>query len=166
MKNSSQLKFHVFLIYFTFLAIISIACSAEVPPKVPTNWQLTEASEAFSLHLPPGWNLRELQGIDSYVGEIAGDDVRLQFDYGWYSNSLAEDNDPDHDVSYEDIDGRRAKLVRPKEGSGGITGVYFEQVNSEESGFGVNRLAISGTGLTNRQQETAFTIFRTIRFPS
>ncbi len=92
--------------------------------------------------------------------------MRLQFDYGWYSGSLVEDNDPDHVVKHERIDGRRAKLVRPKEGNEGLTGVYFEQVNSEESGFGVNRLAISGTGLTKIQQETVFMIFRTIRFPS
>ena len=38
-------------------------------------WELVEVSGwpgGFSLRLPPGWQLNELQGIDSYVGEIVG----------------------------------------------------------------------------------------------
>lgn len=131
----------------------------------PANWKLTEASSwdgGFSLRLPPDWELRELQGIDSYVGEIVGGEVKLHFDYGWYSNPLADDNDPGHVVTYEEIGGNRAKLVRPKEGREGVTGVYFEQFHETGSVFHANRLQISGTGLTKARQDTAFAIFRTI----
>ena len=38
--------------------------------------------------LPPGWQLKEMQGIDSYVGEVVGDGVRLEFDYGMHSLGL------------------------------------------------------------------------------
>ncbi len=85
---------------------------------------------------------------------------------GRMTESVVADCDQTNLLKHERIDGRQAKLVRPKDGNEGLTGVYFEQVNSEESGFGVNRLAISGTGLTKIQQETVFMIFRTIRFPS
>ena len=37
-----------------------------------------EGVPGFSLRLPPGWKLNELQGIDSYVGEVVGDGVRLE----------------------------------------------------------------------------------------
>ena len=69
----------------------------------------------FSLLLPPGWALNELQGIDSYVGEVTGDGVRLMLDYGSYSWGLNPEDEPEHEylVSYEDIGGLRAKLLLP-----------------------------------------------------
>ena len=58
----------------------------DVADQPPPDWQLVEAlgwpdrQAGFSLQLPPGWQLKELQGIDSYVGEIIGDGVRLTYD--------------------------------------------------------------------------------------
>ena len=58
---------------------------------VADEWELVEASDwtgGVSLRLPPGWQLNELQGWDSYVGEIVGGGARLGFDFGWYSRPL------------------------------------------------------------------------------
>ena len=41
--------------------------------------------------------LNELQGIDSYVGEITGDGVRLMFDYGRYGWNLTPEDEPEHE---------------------------------------------------------------------
>ena len=126
----------------------------------------------FSLRLPQGWQLNELQGIDSYVAEIVGDSVRLTLDFGWYSNSLVDDDDPQYIVSYEEVGGLRAKLVLPRgEGERLITGVYFEDFDGSDLDRSSpdyhipsqNRLQISGVDLTPDQQETALAIFRTIR---
>ena len=135
---------------------------------VADEWKLVEASGwpgGFSLRLPQGWQLNELQGIDSYVGEIIGGDGRLTFDFGWYSNSLVNDDDLRYIVTYEEIGGRRAKLVRPRaEGDGLITGVYFEDFDGSNLDIpSQNRLQISGGGLTPDQPETALAVFRTIR---
>ena len=130
------------------------------------DWRVVEAvgwPGGFSLSLPPSWELKEVQGIDSYVGEIVGDGVLLHFDFGWYSNPLADDDDPLHIVVYEDIGGRRAKLVRPKVEMEGYVGVYFENIGGVDGDLPPNRLQISGEGLTAEQLETAFAIFRSIR---
>ena len=126
----------------------------------PTNWQFIDAN-SFTLSLPPSWKFNKLQGIDSYVGEFVGDGAKLGFDYGWYSNSLAEDNDPKHTVTYETIGGYRAKIVVPKVVGSGTTGVYFGDLGS---GVQKTRFEISGYNLTTSQHETALKIFRTLEF--
>ena len=134
---------------------------------VANEWKLVKASGwpgGFSLCLPQGWQLNELQGIDSYVGEIVGGSGRLTFDFGWYSSSLVDDDDPQYVVTYEEIGGLRAKLVLPRgEGEGLMTGVYFEDFDSDLEFSSLNRLQMSGLGLTPDQRETALAIFRTIR---
>ncbi len=100
------------------------------------------------------------------MGEIVGDDVRLTFDVGWYSSPLADDDDPQHVVTYAEIDGLLSKLGIPREGTEGIlTGVYFESFDGAETNPSMppNRLQVSGVGLTPEQQEPALAIFETIR---
>lgn len=154
------------------LALLGLAaCTpAAQPVTSPEDWATVNADgwsgRGFSLRLPPGWQLRELRGIDSYVGEIIGGGVRLRFDYGIYSNRLPYEDDPTYTVTYEEIGGRHAKLVRSHEGEAeGVTGVYFENYEPTLSRPGMMplQLEISGTGLTSDQQDTAFAIFRSIR---
>ena len=112
----------------------------------------------FSLCLPPGWTLNELQGIDSYVGEIVGDGVRLTFDYGGFSWSLDPADDPEHEyvVAHDDIGGIRAKFLVSEDASKGFTGVYFQDIGGPS-------LNLVGEDLTREQQRTAIAIFRSIR---
>ena len=75
-----------------------------------------------------------------------------------------EDDDPKYIVTYEEIGGLRAKLVLPRgEGEGLMTGVYFEDFDSDLAIPSQNRLQMSGLGLTPYQRETTLAIFRTIR---
>ncbi|MDP3062897.1 MAG: hypothetical protein Q8O40_06780, partial [Chloroflexota bacterium] len=132
--------------------------------NVPSDWERAvvpgwESQPAFALRLPRGWDVNELQGIDSYVGEIVGAGVRLVFDYGAYSWTLnPAEEDPEHEyiVAYEEIGGVEAKLVVPKDSPDGFTGVYFRRLGGPS-------LVLYGRGLTAEQQETVFAIFRSIR---
>ena len=128
--------------------------------ETPINWEFIDAN-SFTLSLPPGWKFNKLQGIDSYVGEFIGDDAKLRFDFGRYSNSLAEDSDPNHIVTYETIDGYKAKVVVPKVTGNGITGVYFDKLGDE--GPQRTRFNLYGENFTSSQQETALKIFRTLK---
>ena len=130
------------------------------------DWRIVEApgwpsQPGFSLQLPPGWELKELQGIDSYVGEVTGDGVRLTFDYGGFSWGLDPSDDPAHTYSvvYEAIDGVEAKLLISMEVGSGYTGVYF-------ANLGGPSLNLVGEGLTPEQQQTAIAVFRSIRLSS
>ena len=127
------------------------------------DWQLVEApglgdQPGFSLRLPDGWELNETQPLDSYVGELVGDGVRLRFDYGRFSAILNPEARPEttYVLRYEDIGGYEAKLVIPLDPSGGLTGVHFRAMDGL-------RLTIVGKDLTPEQQRTAFAIFRSIR---
>jgi hypothetical protein len=128
--------------------------SAAAPP---TDWRNVDAG-AFSILAPLGWKFRQLQGIDSYVGEFIGEGVVLRFDFGGYSNPLKEEKEPAYLVVHKSIAGLRAKIVSPKTPGHGVTGIYFPKT------FGSNKLCLFGQDLNATQQELALKIFETIRF--
>ncbi len=139
--------------------------SGPIPPTInetPTNWQFINAG-SFTLSLPPNWKFNKLQGIDSYVGEFVGDDMKLHFDFGWYSNSLTEDSDPSHIVTYETIGGYETKIIIPKIAGDGITGVYFDNIGGKFLQKQQTRFNLYGENFTSSQQETALKIFRTLK---
>ena len=124
-----------------------------------SNWRIVEVPglpnlPGFSLRLPFGWELHELQGIDSYLGEVIGDDgIRLTFDYGGSEPAV----DPAHVyvVAFEEIGGYEAKLHIPMKG-GGYTSVYFANLDGPS-------LSLVGEHLLPSQQESAIAVFRSIR---
>ena len=139
-----------------------------------SDWTLAVApgwpnQPGFSLMLPPGWTLNELQGIDSYVGEITGDGVRLMFDYGRYGWNLTPEDEPEHEyiVSFEDIGGREAKLLLAVDSpSNSTTATYEAATGVHFGGLDSNHnLMLEGRGLTREQQRVAIAIFRSIRLP-
>ncbi len=127
------------------------------------SWRVVEArgwtsQTGFSLRLPRGWDLHELNGTDSYVGEVVGDGARLTFDYGGRSWSFDPADDPAHTyaVGYEAIEGGKATLFISLDAGAGYTGVYFDNA-------GGPNLHLVGEDLTPEQQRTALAVFRSIR---
>jgi hypothetical protein len=98
-------------------------------------------------------------GVDSYVGEFAGNEVTLTFNLGRYSSGyLKEAKKPAYIVSKESIGGLSAKVVSPRTPGKGITGVY------SRIGPGHNALCLWGRDLTGVRQELVLKMFETIRF--
>ena len=135
-------------------------------PAVAPGWP---DQPGFSLMLPPGWTLNELQGIDSYVGEVVGDGMRLVFDYGRFGWNLTPEDEPEHEyiVSYEDIGGREAKLLLAVDSSSSSTAATYQPATGVNFGglYGNQDLTLVGRGLTREQQRVAVAIFRGVRFP-
>ena len=135
-------------------------------PVVAPGWL---GQPGFSLMLPPGWTLNELQGIDSYVGEVVGDGMRLVFDYGSYGWNLTPEDEPEHEyiVSYEDIGGREAKLLLAVDSPSSSTAATYQAATGVHYGVldGNQNLTLVGRGLTREQQRVAVAIFRGVGFP-
>ena len=112
----------------------------------------------LSLQMPPGWELNELQGIDSPVGEVTGDGARLTFDYRVFPWSLDPAGYPAHTyiVAYQRVGGFDATLFISTTPGEGFTGVYFPDL-------GGLSFHLVGEDLTPEQQETAIAIFRSMR---
>jgi hypothetical protein len=98
-------------------------------------------------------------GVDSYVGEFAGDGVVLRFDFGHHSSGYLEKaKKPAYVIAHESIGGFPAKIANPRSPGHGVTGVYFRDVGHS------NGLFLWGKDLTSAQQELALKIFETLRF--
>jgi hypothetical protein len=134
------------------------------PVTGPSTWHSVDTGP-FSALLPPGWTYELAQGIDSFVGSFVGEGITLHFDYGWYSNSLPHDDDPNYHVHFETVAGRDAKIVYPNSGAG-ETGIYFPHVTDEgpTPSLQTVRHNLIGQNLTPAQRDIALQIFRSIRF--
>ncbi len=137
--------------------------------KPEADWRLVNGPEwpsrrPFSLQLPPGWELRVLEGLGPHpgkvVGEVVGDGARLEFDFGGRRRSLPRKHGPSYDygTGFEEIGGVGARLLVSMDPGVGYTGALFHQE------FGPN-FHIVGEGLTPEQQRIAVTVFRSIRIP-
>ncbi|HEX2081806.1 MAG TPA: hypothetical protein VHG08_29140 [Longimicrobium sp.] len=92
----------------------SIALDPCAAPGTDTaGWTVVDAGQ-FGFSVPPGYARREVQGIDSYVGEWRGPGRRfVHFDWGHWSSTLDEAERMLH--GYQEcaagIGGHRAKVV-------------------------------------------------------
>ncbi len=116
--------------------------------------------EHFTIEVPTTWTPIELQGIDSYVGQIKiSNQENVTFDFGWYSNPLDVDI-ATHDINIILIDNKKAKIVKPKNFGQGTTGVYFDSLEVSK----INKFQISGTNLSAQNQKRFLRAIETLTF--
>ena len=176
------------LIVLTVVALALAACTTSTPSSTNsrqwgggTGIQLTEGVElaleaqprpgwtlakvtgwptqrGFSLRLPAGWEINELQSVDPYAAEVIGDGVRLALQYGELSRDLNPADDPVHDytVLYHEVGGVNAKLLVSTDVSGGFAGISFPR-------FDGSSLIAYGHDLTREQLPIAIGILKSIR---
>lgn len=154
-----------------FIFVIALLFASPLSAKTPQSnveerrdtittslgWRKVDAGP-FSVFAPPGWEFRQVEGVDSYVGEFVGDGIVLRADLGKYSNPLKKERKPAYVVTHKYIGGRRAKIVSPKIAGHGVTGVYIANVGHS------NALTLYGNDLTSTEQELVLKILDTLRF--
>ncbi|AEW00167.1 hypothetical protein A4D02_28460 [Niastella koreensis] len=151
---------------------------------------------SFSIITPNGWAKVKAQGTDSYVGRIAIDKAdTIDFDLGWYSNTLTEPEpqiiersmlknmdvrdtiqfvivdsrkgiDPDNfkknNVSWDTIDGRKAKIIFPRQSGVGTTGIYIDSL--WQAGSGIDRFNLYGDNLKPANEKLFLEALKTLKF--
>ncbi|WP_291727800.1 hypothetical protein, partial [Bernardetia sp.] len=65
------------------LSILLFGCSKQDNNKIKVL-----DTGLFTIEVPSGWEYKEKEGIDSFVGEIHGKDIILRFDAGIYTSRL------------------------------------------------------------------------------
>jgi hypothetical protein len=101
-----------------------------------------------------------VQGIDSYVGEIKIDDQnKIGFDLGRYSNPLREKGTKSDVVT---IDNKKARIVWPEKSGTGITGVYFDSLATTP--YGNIKFTLNGKDLKPESEKLVLTAIQTIKF--
>jgi hypothetical protein len=129
------------------------------PPVFFSTWHSVDL-KWFSVLLPPDWQYVPAQGIDSFVGQFAGPEGSLWFDFGPYSNNLPFEDDPAYHVHFETIGGRTAKIAEVI-GARGTTGVNIPIAGTDQ--FPSSSLTVAGEDLSPAARAIALQVFRAIR---
>lgn len=179
--------------FLTAIIVTGLTACSQTQPKGDIK---TMDFGAFTIETPQSWRQIKEKGIDSYVGRIAIDDKdTLDFDLGWYSNTLTEYEpqiversllqhmqqpdtteliivdsrkgiDPDkykkNNVSWDTIDGRKAKIVYPRRSGIGTTGIYIDSL--WVSGSDVDRFNLYGDNLKPENEEKVLQALRSLKF--
>lgn len=146
------------LISFLFAASLLSACQTTEPIEImPAGWEPLDAG-VFTVSAPTGWEYEPMQGMDSTIGIIRGDDIELEFDYGMYSGFVDNGTEDLYNIEDTTIDGYEAQIATPKSGEEGLTIVYFESASDG------NRFNLYGRDLTGAEQTTVLQIFQSIEF--
>lgn len=127
---------------------------------------------SFSLMLPPGWTTEEERGIDSRIGSISGDGIKIEYDFGLnsyfpysFTSKIRSSDYIPHLLWEEDIDGVKFWLVKPESQEPheeGSTGIYVQFTDERQGWHGPVLLGTISRNLSGEQQELALAILRTV----
>lgn len=139
-----------------FAAIVISAVSCQNGGINPENVDFG----GFTMKIPGNWKTEKLQGYDSHTWQIEMNKrEKLSTDLGWYSDKLEVDPEK-HNINFVVIDNKRAKIVSPKNFGKGITGVYFDSLDTDKR----NKFQMSGTGLSPNNQRLFLNAAGTLKF--
>ncbi|GAA4889546.1 hypothetical protein GCM10023311_12010 [Flaviramulus aquimarinus] len=109
------------------------------------------------------FTLDELQGIDSYVGNINGSGISLSFDYGWYTRPATNLPTDEYLVTEEEINGHYRQIVKPIDPEANFTRIHlFEISDSIENPGGYNSLTMSTNNINAAEQEMIIKVFNNV----
>jgi hypothetical protein len=140
---------------------VSVLVITSCQPEQETQTKTLDFAR-FTIEVPSSWQAVTRTGFDSYVGGIqAGGLGDIEFDLGRFASAL--DVDPNtHEVYWTTIDGRKAKIVKPRGTAKGITGIYFESLEE----FGGLKFQMSSRNARPSVRDQMLKAFESITFRS
>jgi hypothetical protein len=143
----------------TLLTLVTTSLLLALATRGEDNWKKIENS-FFSFSLPQSFKKTDQHGIDSFVEEYAADGIKLDFDFGDYSNNF--EGWP-KDTRFQDlkVDGKAARIgTAPHAFHNGFA--YSTQVHIKLDGG----VALSMFAACKSEKEVALArkVFETIKF--
>ena len=109
------------------------------------------------------FTLEELQGIDSYIGNINGDGISLSFDYGWYTGPATNLPTNEYLVTEEEISGHYKQIVKPIDSELNYTRIHLFKISDSIGNPGTyNSLTVSTNNLNSAEQEMVIEVFNNV----
>jgi hypothetical protein len=144
------------------IILFSVACTE----KKQTNGKKNLDFGSFTIETPASWKKEKVKGIDSYVGKIVIDsNETLEFDLGWYSNTLTENDSVENKnniIMWDTIDRKKVKIVIPKQSGKGITGIYIDSL--WQSGSEIDKFNLYGINLKPTNEKALLQALKTLKF--
>jgi len=147
--------------YLTLVAILCLFwnCNNDDDSNEPSSIEIGN----YIFNFQTKFVLEELQGIDSYVGNVNGSGISLFFDYGWYT--LPTTNLPENEylVTEYEINGHYRQIVKPINSELNYTRIHlFKISDSIDNPNGYNSLSISTNNLNTTEQEMIIEVFNNV----
>jgi len=149
--------------YLTIIVLLLITgCKSDYEDENSNEINTIEIG-AYKFEFPNEFELTEGQGIDSYVGTVAGSGISLSFDFGWYTSPATNLSPDDYEIIEDNVDGHFRQIVRPVNPEFNYTRIHLYKVSdSINSPYGYNSLTMSTNNLTLAEQELVINIFNLV----
>lgn len=145
-------------VFVILVILIALGCSKDSTKNQDSK---TIIIGDYQFSFASDYTLKEINGIDSYVGTISVNDVELIFDYGWYTSPFSIQSN-DYEITVDTINGHYRQIVK------GLQADYLTRMHlydieaTQNSPYGYNSLTISSRTETNESQEEILQIFQNI----
>lgn len=142
------------------VCIVFTSCSSKDSTSSTSEETKVIAVGDYEFEFPTDFNLVELKGIDSYVGNLVGNEITLTFDFGWYTSPLSNLSEDEFIVTDTIINGHFRQIVQPINPEVNFTRIHLYRISdSTESPHGYNSLTMYTENISSAQLEIVLTIF-------
>jgi hypothetical protein len=153
---------------FTFIIIVALiwSCSNDDDTTMnnPPIYENRIDIGDYSFYFPDDFQLEVLQGIDSYIGRINGNESSLFFDYGWYTSPVGNLPANEYTVTEDNLNGHFRQIVKPVDAIANYTRIHLYKISDQQSSpNGYNSLTILADNLSVAQQEVIIDVFNTVQ---
>lgn len=118
----------------------------------------------YAFYFPDGFVLQEGQGIDSYIGNVNGNNISLFFDYGWYTLPVQNLPANEYIVTEDEINGHFRQIVKPIDAQANYTRIHLYKISEQmNNDGGYNSLTMLSNNLSAADQELIIEVFNTVQ---